>query len=277
MAKMQVLITVKTYPTLSEKYDELVCTAGITEDGRWIRIYPVPFRKLDYEQQYPKWSIVEVDLVENKNDFRPESYKPASLDNPITIIKKIDTKNNWEERKKWVLKDVRNDLQALIDEAKDENKQTSLAIFKPSKIYRMIVESVDKEWDKDKLKAIKDRQKQGDLFKGFENPFEVVNKLPYKFSYEFEDNKGKGSTLMVEDWEIGQLYWNCLKRNEGDEQKACEEVVAKYEGFIKNNDIYFFLGTTLEFHRRKAHNPFIIIGVFYPLKPKEDPQLKFNF
>jgi hypothetical protein len=239
MAKMKVLITVKTYPTLSEKYDELVCTAGITEDGRWIRIYPIPFRKLDYEQQYPKWSIVEVDLVKNSSDFRPESYKPASLDNPITIIKKIDTKNNWEERKKWVLKDVRNDLQALIDEAKDENKQTSLATFKPSKIYGMIVESLDREWDKDKLKAIKDRQKQGNLFEGFENPFEVVNKLPYKFSYEFEDSKGKRSTLMVEDWEIGQLYWNCLKRNEGDEQKACEEVVAKYEGFIKNNDIYY--------------------------------------
>jgi hypothetical protein len=274
MAKMKVLITVKTYPTLSEKYDELVCTAGITEDGRWIRIYPIPFRKLDYEQQYPKWSIVEVDLVKNSSDFRPESYKPASLDNPITIIKKIDTKNNWEERKKWVLKDVRNDLQALIDEAKDENKQTSLATFKPSKIYGMIVESLDREWDKDKLKAIKDRQKQGNLFEGFENPFEVVNKLPYKFSYEFEDSKGKRSTLMVEDWEIGQLYWNCLKRNKGDEQKACEEVVAKYEGFIKNNDIYFFLGTTLEFHRRRAHNPFIIIGVFLSIKTKRRPSIK---
>jgi len=46
MAKTKVLIAVKTYPTLSEKYDELVCTAGFKEDGTWIRIYPVPFRKL---------------------------------------------------------------------------------------------------------------------------------------------------------------------------------------------------------------------------------------
>ena len=46
MAVERVLVTVKTYPCLSQKYDELVCTAGLREDGSWIRIYPVPFRKL---------------------------------------------------------------------------------------------------------------------------------------------------------------------------------------------------------------------------------------
>ena len=40
MPTTRVLIAVKTYPTLSEKYDELVCTAGFLEDGTWIRIYP---------------------------------------------------------------------------------------------------------------------------------------------------------------------------------------------------------------------------------------------
>ena len=48
----KVLITVMTYPTISKKYDELVCTAGMQEDGSWIRIYPLPFRKLDDQQQF---------------------------------------------------------------------------------------------------------------------------------------------------------------------------------------------------------------------------------
>ena len=48
MALTKVLISVKTYPTLSEKYDELVCTAGFLEDGSWIRIYPIPL--LDFCQ-----------------------------------------------------------------------------------------------------------------------------------------------------------------------------------------------------------------------------------
>lgn len=52
MAKAKVLIAVKTYPTISEKYNELACTAGFREDGSWIRLYPIPFRLLDEEQQY---------------------------------------------------------------------------------------------------------------------------------------------------------------------------------------------------------------------------------
>ena len=33
MALTKVLITVKTYPAISGKYEELVCTAGFREDG----------------------------------------------------------------------------------------------------------------------------------------------------------------------------------------------------------------------------------------------------
>ena len=55
MARERVLITVKTYPTLSRKYGETVCTAGVRADGSWMRIYPVPFRRLEEEEQYKKF------------------------------------------------------------------------------------------------------------------------------------------------------------------------------------------------------------------------------
>ena len=84
--KTKVLITVKTYPTLSTKHNELVCTAGFTEDGKWIRIYPVEYRKKDYGDQYKKYDWVEVDLVKNDSDFRPESYRPKTADTPFPIL-----------------------------------------------------------------------------------------------------------------------------------------------------------------------------------------------
>ena len=87
MALTRVLIAVKTYPTLSEKYDELVCTAGFLEDGSWIRIYPVPYRKLNYGSRYSKWQWIEIDLVKNTKDFRKESYRPAHIENEIKIKK----------------------------------------------------------------------------------------------------------------------------------------------------------------------------------------------
>jgi len=44
MKKERVLITVKTYPTLSSTYGELVCTAGIMEStGELLRIYPIKY------------------------------------------------------------------------------------------------------------------------------------------------------------------------------------------------------------------------------------------
>jgi len=183
MAKTKVLITVKTYPTISGKYDELVCTAGFTEDGKWIRIYPVPFRKKDYSQQYRKYEWIELDLVKNKSDFRPESYRPYSMDSEIKILEHIDTTGNWYLRKKAVLNKVYENLTELIAEAKDKKTCTSLAVFKPSRIKDFIAKEVDREWDKKKIAKLKAQREQGNLFEHPEDPFEVVNKLPYKFTY----------------------------------------------------------------------------------------------
>jgi hypothetical protein len=245
MALTKVLNTVKTYPTLSAKYDELVCTAGFREDGTWIRLYPVPFRKKSY----------------NTSDFRPESFRPNSIDTEIKVIGHIDTANNWEERRKICLGKIYHNLTELIAEAKNKNIGTSLAVFKPTEILDFTAELVDREWDKDKLAKLN----QLNLFEtNKEGKFEVVQKLPYKFKFHFKDNQGTLSHMMIEDWETGQLYQNCLARHEGDEEKAIVDVRKKYfDDFAKTKDLHFFLGTTAQFHS-VAPNPFIIIGTFQP-------------
>lgn len=224
----KVLIAVKTYPAISGKYEELVCTAGFTEDGKWIRIYPVPFRKKDYAQQYKKYEWIELDLVKNTSDFRPESYRPYSLESEINILNRLDTSDNWHERKQIVLQNVYTDLSKLIKEAKNKKICTSLAVFKPSKIKNFLIKAADRNWDKKKLEKIKALRDQGKLFEHPEDPFEVVDKLPYKFVYVLEDDQGKESKMMIEDWEIGALYWNSLKRYEGNEAKAVADVKKKY-------------------------------------------------
>lgn len=91
MALTKVLIAVKAYPTLASKYDELVCTAGFLEDGSWIRLYPIQFRKKSYAEQYKKYQWVQLDIVKNKRDFRPESFRPFSHETPIDIVGEIRT------------------------------------------------------------------------------------------------------------------------------------------------------------------------------------------
>lgn len=269
MAKTRVLITVKTYPTISKKYDELVCTAGFTEEGEWIRLYPIPFRKLDYVTQYHKYDWLEVDLIRNTSDFRPESYRIVNIDvnEPLKKVGHVDTKNNWEERKSIVLGKVWTDLSALIAEAKDRSIGTSLAVFKPTIVHDFIYKQVDRDWDKKK----KDQLLQMKLFESG-SKFDVVKKLPFKFSFIYEDVNGKRTTQMIEDWETGALFWNQFKKY-GDEAKACEDVRAKYmDDFAKTKDLHFFLGTTMVNHLR-APNPFIIIGTF---TPKHQSQLSLD-
>jgi hypothetical protein len=271
MALTKVLIAVKTYPNISSRYDELVCTAGFREDGTWIRIYPVPFRKKAYSEQYKKYDWIEIDLVKNESDFRSESYRPYSHDREIKIIGHLDTANNWEERKKIVLGKAYSNLSDLISEAKNKDICRSLAVFKPTQILDFEIKEVEREWDKSKLAKLEAEKKQGNLFPQPENVFEVVRKLPYKFSYVLKDNQGKESRMMIEDWEIGQLYWNCLAHHEGNEAKAIADVKTKYfEDFAKTKDLHLFLGTT-QIHHYVSHNPFMIIGTFHP---KKDPQTK---
>ena len=272
MAWKKVLISVKTYPVISTRYKELVCTAGFDEDGNWIRIYPVPFRQIDYNNQYSKFQWMEIDLNKKTSDNRPESYGP-NWNNPPRLLEKVDTKNHWAERKKYALKEVYTNLTDLIDEAKSSSFK-SLATFKPTKVVDFIITPAAREWDKKKLAALN----QKTLFEPWEkNIIEVVNKLPYTFHYVFEDDAKRVSKLMILDWEIGALYWNCLKTS-GSEQEALDKGKEKYfDTFVNHRDLYFFLGTQYQHHVKKAKNPFVIIGVFPPTKPKKTNQLKMPF
>lgn len=269
--KTKVLISVKTYPTLSQKYNELVCTAGFLESGSWVRIYPLPFRALENDQQFSKWQWIELKIEKNQSDPRPESHKVdiASL----KIIEKIGTEQNWLRRKELVNKgNVYEDLSFLINKAK--KNELSLATFKPAKILDFSIKETDREWNQDKLDNLKIKSKQLSLFQSeseIRKELRLVKKLPYKFSYKFEDINGRQSTLMIEDWEIGALYWNCLKDSSGNEPEAINKVKQKYfEVFTKKCDILLFLGTTRQYHDW-ANNPFVITGVFYPKKEQQQP------
>jgi hypothetical protein len=78
MEKLKLLITIKTYPIPSSKYDELVCTAGVTEAGDFIRLYPVNFRELEYAKKYQKYQWMEV-LAENTPEETFEKKATAQI------------------------------------------------------------------------------------------------------------------------------------------------------------------------------------------------------
>ncbi len=264
MKQERLLILVKTYPTLSTKYGETVCTAAIRDDGSWVRLYPVPFRRLGETEQYRKYDWLECRIVRNTQDRRPESYRPVD-ESELQAVAHIGTQDQWHERRKLVLGKAKvfDKLDELILGAK--RNEISLAVFKPAKIIDFIVEREESlKWDPRKLSAMRAHIDQLSLFDDNEwrKTFRVIPKLPYKFSYRFDDANGQRSQLQILDWEIGALFWNCLQRDQRHNEKAViEKVRAKYFEEFVDKDLHFFLGTTLQFHS-VAPNPWLIIGVF---------------
>lgn len=266
MSLNKVLIAVTTYPLPSRSYDELVCTAGVLENGKWIRIYPVPLSFLidlkgSGKVNAVKYTWIELELNKRNDDFRPESHSPRYYDfRDLKTYGQLGTEGNWYKRKQLCLRNVYTNITQLIEDSKFP-QNISLATFKPTKILKFEWKADVREW-KDEWKELR---KQGDLFATDKPPEMLIRKLPYKFYYRFLDDANRECRLMIEDWEIGALYWNCLRDAKGIESLALRKVRERYETeFLRKKDLWFFLGTTKEWHMRRVENPFVIIGVFYP-------------
>ena len=272
MSKERILITVKTYPELSLTYGETVCTAGMREDGSWVRIYPVPFRRLEERERYTLYDWIECRLEKHRPDRRPESFRPVDQ-KELKPVGHIGTEQGWRERRDLLLRNesAHTRIADLIGEAKENVR--SLAVFKPTRVTRFESEETERDWDPKKLESMRAIASQPDLFddSNWRETFRVVRKLPYNFYYRFEDADGTSCRLRILEWQIGALYWNCLRSTGGDEAAALAKVRNMYyDKFIKS-DLHFFLGTTLAWHSR-APNPWVIVGVF-PIPHERQPDL----
>jgi hypothetical protein len=170
-----------------------------------------------------------------------------------------------------VLDEVFENMHDLIKLAYGERKK-SLATLKPKEIVKFEIEETSRDWKEDwrntaLQSSFKELNESGEV-----NKRDLIKKVPYNYYYHFiTEGDDKPRRLKIEDWEIGALYWNCLRRT-NDEKIANQQVRNKYwVDFVNNKDLYFFLGTTLQYHNMGTRNPFIIIGIFYP--PKSDQPL----
>jgi hypothetical protein len=140
--KLKVLITVKTYPLPSAGYQELVCTGGVLEDGSFIRLFPIDYRYRPYWQWYKKYQWVEVEVEKNEKDPRPESYRPVDGSVIRPLGEPLSTKNNWAERKRYVL---RKGIQTMCGLQSMSQEQCSFGIIRPKEISDFIIEKTERD------------------------------------------------------------------------------------------------------------------------------------
>lgn len=250
--KTKILITVMTYPHPSKGYQELVCTAGITESGEWVRLYPVDYRYRPADQQFHKYQWIEVELenTESGNDKRPESFRPV-LDSIRVLGEPLDTKKKWRRRREIIDQMPHrtvNEWKALHDE-----HRTSLGIVRPTKVLDVEIRTSNPEWKPE-------WQKLFDQMILFGPPQKPLRKLPYSFHYIFEcEDSEKPHTAMCEDWELGMLFISEAARL-GSDRAAAQSVRNKFLGELcrEDKDTRFFMGTKF------PYNVWLVLGVFWP-------------
>lgn len=249
----RVLVTIKTYPTPARKGVEVSCTGGITDEGHWIRLFPIPFRYLGGEQKFHKYQWVQL-VVTKASDYRPESYQP-NIDSIHIEGKPIPTSNGWQARKDIVLPLLSPSL-CHLRRTQDQTRKT-LGIIKPKQIDAFVIEEDTAEW----TEAQRSRLSQASFFEG--NRSKPLEKIPYKFFYRFkcDDPQCPGHRLSITDWEAGALYLRCINQYGKDWEKYFRQ---KYETqMMSKYDTHFYVGTLA------AHpDVWIIVGLFYP--PRDD-------
>jgi len=191
----RILVTVKAYPNPSRKYGETICVAGIDIDAqKWIRLYPIPFRDLDEDKKFKKYTIIEVKATKAIDDKRPESYKVDA--GSIRQIDYLDTKDKWERRKEIVLPTA--DKSFCDIQRQNLSTKKSLGVFKPK--------NVDFLYCSAKPKDEKARESCYAQLSFFDKKKKTIEAIPYEFRYQFfcdDESSCPGHNLMIIDWEIG--------------------------------------------------------------------------
>ena len=250
----KILITVMTYPHPSRGYQELVCTAGITDSLEWVRLYPIDYRYRPKGQRFRKYQWIEVQLDPRTkgNDNRKESRRP-DLDSIRLLGEPIPTKNKWAERRALIDRLPHHTVNQL--KARHTSDKVSLGIVRPKRIIDLEIREADPEWKPE----WQNLYKQLTLFGPPQKP---LRKDPLFVSLHVQcaDND-KPHTAMCEDWELGTLFLKESSRL-GSDEAAAESVRKKFldELCRPDKDTRFFMGTFF------PYNTWLVLGVFWPPK-----------
>lgn len=263
-----VLVTVKTYPSPSDRYGETVCVAGVRLDRNvpeWIRLYPMKFRLVDYEQQFRKYEIIEIPVTAHGgSDPRPESMRPHQAH--MRSVRLVASSKNWADRRALIRPLIGAtttcDLIAANSAVDYSQPAPSLGLVKCNPV--QIAVSDGEPWEPRQIAKVV-RAAQPDLF----NPdgFRELEPAPFrvKVKYRCDSTGCPGHEPTLLDWETGQAgrKWS----SERGVVRAKQMLQEKYESlFGDDRDSHLFVGNM---HQHRAS--FSALGVWSPKVQPTDP------
>ena len=255
--KKKVLVTVKAYPEKSKKHGTVVCTAGITDKGDWIRLYPMPYSTFLGSGKIHRydWIEAECEKVTDEKLGRKESYRVR--DGTVNIIDqslslgKIKGKTPWEKRNAIILPKISPSLEFLEEQYAYD--KTSLGLIKP----REVIDFLTRE-------ELQQPPEPKEFQRSLDNQIiPIIDAIPHIFAYKFRCggcDEGKGHNIMCEDWELFESYRSWWKTYP-NVKTLWEKLHEKFFDFMIRHDLHFYMGMYSQMPT------WLIIGLYYP--PKE--------
>ncbi|MBK8453088.1 MAG: hypothetical protein WAQ53_09480 [Thiofilum sp.] len=239
-------ILVKAYPQPSQQYQETVCCAALTEDGRLLRLYPIRYRLLKSDQKFNRFDLIQCRISKAENDPRPESYK---VDESSLIILNRASSNANSKAALW-LNYVSLGLEWLKEQQATNRKSLGIIKLDINNLnfyYKPISEAKEEEL----LYHQGMIQQQSRMF---EETLDPLAPLEFIFYYRFKLD-GKSHNMQIHDWEVQTTYYQYKKRYASKEE-ALAKMTQFYNKDIKTMNPHFIMGT--QFKRPKQ---FMIIGI----------------
>ncbi len=174
----RILVVVKTYPNPSRAHGETVCCAGVDlETSRWVRMYPITFRRLA-DNRFRKYQVIECRATRPRNDARPESLRVDQ--DSIKLIGHVITSSDRWRRRMALLPAVSGSLEEI--KAANGTADVSIGMFRPKAINRLVKEPAD-PWTEKERAAL--RQEHLELGDEQSRQLSELEQIPWKFSYQF--------------------------------------------------------------------------------------------
>jgi hypothetical protein len=241
------------------------CIAGVettSQERRWIRLYPVPFRDLDSNQQFAKYQPMRLRAESHTGDRRPETRRP-DRDSIELVGEVLPSAHAWEARRRFV--------EPLIVESMCGVQRlqpvdgTSLAAFRPKEVEDLVIEPRD--IDQDKQEVARAWAAQPSLLNDAgadeqTHQLDALEQIPWTFKYRYRcsDAACNGHLQTIVDWEIVQLYRR-VRDHAGWQGELTKRWLTEMCGPEK--DTAFFVGNQ---HQHPAG--FLVLGVWWP--PRQD-------
>lgn len=236
---------VKAYPQPSQKYEETVCVAAVSEDGRdMLRLYPIRYRHLPRDRQFDRFDLIEMQAERPRDDHRPESRHVD--EESIRIVASGKELSEAAKVKLWK-PFVAPSLKALHEENKAIKRSFGIVRPDPGSL-KFFIEKEDQAGAEDR--AI--NQAAFQQVSMFEDPLPKLPTPDYAFGYRFTSG-GHPHRHYLHDWEV-QAAHLAYRRRYGEQ--TLDMLRQEYGERIPTRNPHFIMGTM------KAHpQTFIIIGI----------------